>query len=60
LACGSGACASVVIGKLWGLLESTVVVKLRGGDLLIQWDEASNGIKMTGPAEQVFIGEITL
>jgi diaminopimelate epimerase len=59
LACGSGACASVVIGKLWGLLDSTVMVKLAGGDLLIKWKD-SNSIQITGPAEQVFTGEITL
>ncbi|EKE01448.1 MAG: Diaminopimelate epimerase [uncultured bacterium] len=60
LACGSGACASVVVGKLWGLLDPMVMVKLPGGDLLVKWDESSNGIQMTGPAEQVFVGEITL
>lgn len=60
LACGSGACASVVIGKLWGMLDSVVLVKLLGGNLLIKWDEQSNSIKMTGPAEQVFNGEVLL
>lgn len=60
LACGSGACASVVIGRLWGMLDSVVSVKLLGGDLLIKWDEQSNSIKMTGPAEQVFNGEVLL
>lgn len=60
LACGSGACASVVVGRLWGLLDSTVTVKLLGGNLLIKWDERSGNIQMTGPAEQVFNGEIIL
>lgn len=60
LACGSGACAAAVIGKLWGLLDETVMVKLPGGGLLIKWDECSNNIQMTGPAEQVFNGELTL
>jgi len=60
LACGSGACAAVVVGRLWGLLDSMVLVKLRGGDLLIKWDEHSDNIQMTGPAEQVFNGEIIL
>lgn len=59
LACGSGACASVVIGKLWRLLDSRVMVKLRGGNLLIKVDEYNN-INMTGPAEQIFNGELTL
>jgi diaminopimelate epimerase len=60
LACGSGACAAVVIGNLWGLLDRIVMVKLTGGDLLIKWDEYSNNILMTGPAEQVFNGELIL
>jgi diaminopimelate epimerase len=60
LACGSGACAAVVIGRLWGLLDEIVMVKLTGGDLLIKWDECSNNILMTGPAEQVFNGELIL
>ena len=60
LACGSGACAAVVIGKLWGLLDETVMVKLPGGDLLIKWNKCSNNIQMTGPAEQVFNGELIL
>jgi diaminopimelate epimerase len=60
LACGSGACASVVIGKLWGLLNQTVVVELPGGKLLINWSEEDNNIYMTGPAEQVFNGEIII
>ena len=60
LACGSGACASVVIGRLWGLLESMVVVKLSDGNLLVKWDESSNNIQMTGPAELVFYGKTIL
>jgi diaminopimelate epimerase len=60
LACGSGACAAVVIGRLWGLLDSKVLVKLLGGDLLIKWDKHSDNIQMTGPAKQVFNGEIIL
>lgn len=60
LACGSGACASVVVGRLWELLDSMVVVTLPGGDLLIEWDEHGNNIHMTGPAEQVFNGEVFL
>jgi len=58
LACGSGASASVVIGKLWGFLGSRVMVELRGGNLVIEWNESENNIAVTGLAEQVFIGEI--
>lgn len=60
LACGSGACASAVIGRLWGFLESKVVVELRGGKLVIRWNELDENILVTGPAELVFFGEITL
>lgn len=60
LACGSGACAAVVVGRLWGFLESKVTVKLLGGDLLVQWDGLDSDIKMTGSGEQVFTGEINL
>lgn len=60
LACGSGAAAAVAVGKSWGFLESKVVVKLCGGDLAIQWNELDNTMAITGPAEQVFIGEIIL
>jgi diaminopimelate epimerase len=48
------------MGKLWGILDSVVLVKLLGGDLLVKWDEPNNNIKMTGPAEQVFNGEVLL
>ena len=60
LACGSGACASMVVGRLWGMLDSVVLVSLLGGDLIIKWDQQSDSIKMTGPAEQVFNGEMLL
>ncbi|MEI8055364.1 MAG: diaminopimelate epimerase [bacterium] len=60
LACGSGACAAVVVGRLWRLLDSKVLVKLLGGELLVKWDERGDNIQMTGPAEQVFNGEIIL
>jgi diaminopimelate epimerase len=58
LACGSGACASVVVGRLWGFLDSKVVVKLCGGNLFVEWSEVGNNIAVTGPVEQVFMGEI--
>lgn len=60
LACGSGACAAVVIGIQNGLLDSTVKVQLAGGELKIQWDGADNPILMTGPATTVFEGVIEL
>ncbi|MBI1310316.1 diaminopimelate epimerase [bacterium] len=56
LACGTGACASVVAGVLAGVNERRVTVHLRGGDLEIEWAE-SGDVYMTGPATEVFSGE---
>ena len=60
LACGSGACAAVVAGIRLGLLDATVAVQTRGGDLTISWAGASASVMMTGPATPVFHGEIDL
>lgn len=60
LACGTGACAVAVAGVLNGLTEAECTVKLLGGDLKIRWDREQNRIYMTGPAEFVFDGEITI
>lgn len=60
LACGTGACAVAVACILNGWTESEVKVKLLGGDLLIRWDREENKVYMTGPAETVFQGEVTL
>ena len=60
LACGTGACASTVACILNGLTERTVTIHLLGGDLEITWDETDNHVYMTGPAQVVFDGEITL
>lgn len=57
LACGTGACASVVAGIMKGLLDKEVKVSLPGGDLMIKWEESGNVI-MTGPAEEAFSGTI--
>ncbi len=55
LACGTGACASVVAAVLNGRTERKVTVHLPGGDLLIEWGE-DNRVYMTGPAAYVFKG----
>jgi len=60
LACGSGACAAVVAGIQRGLLDKSVRVTTRGGDLAIRWEGESHSVIMTGPAEEVFHGVITL
>lgn len=56
LACGTGACASAVASVLNKKTERTVIVHLKGGDLIIEWDEKTNHIFMTGPAVEVFDG----
>jgi diaminopimelate epimerase len=60
LACGTGACAAVVAGISRGLLDSSVRVATRGGDLLINWGGGARPVLMTGPAQTVFEGEISL
>lgn len=64
LACGTGACAAVVAGIRRGLLDETVRVSTRGGELSIQWAGMTAGksapVWLTGPAVTVFEGEITL
>ena len=57
LACGTGACAVAVSSILNGLTEDTVIVKLLGGDLLIEWDREKDIVYMTGAATTVFDGE---
>lgn len=60
LACGTGACAAVVAGRLRGLLNEKVKVNLPGGSLRIEWPDESAPVIMTGPAEFVFHGQIKL
>ncbi|MFZ5660985.1 MAG: diaminopimelate epimerase [Pseudomonadota bacterium] len=57
LACGTNACAAVVAGRLWDLLDETVRVSLPGGDLRITWRGPGAPVFMTGPAVTVFQGE---
>lgn len=58
LACGTGACAAVVACVLNGKTGRQVLVHLPGGDLDIVWSDADNHVYMTGPAAEVFTGEI--
>lgn len=60
LACGTGACAVLVSSVLNGVSERRAVVKLLGGDLIIEWNESDNHVYMTGPATKVFDGEIEI
>jgi diaminopimelate epimerase len=60
LACGSGACAAVVVGRQRGWLDDKVTVSLPGGNLKIQWSGAGQPVLMTGPAVSVFEGRVRL
>src|SRR5260221_10328904 len=60
LACGTGACAAVVAGIRRGLLDDTVRVTTRGGDLKIRWLGQGHPVMMTGDAVRVFDGEIEI
>ncbi|MEI7027196.1 diaminopimelate epimerase [Paenibacillus sp. y28] len=56
LACGTGACATLVASVLNGKTDRAATVSLKGGDLFIEWNEADNHVYMTGPAAEVFAG----
>ena len=60
LACGTGACAAVAIGRNRKLLDSRVQVELRGGNLTIEWPAPDRPLRMTGPAQTVYEGQIDL
>lgn len=56
LACGTGACATLVAACLLGLSENQAEVMLPGGPLQIAWPDRSGSVLMTGPAVAVFDG----
>ncbi|MFC5471908.1 diaminopimelate epimerase [Cohnella suwonensis] len=58
LACGTGACATLVASVLNGKTDRKATISLAGGDLFIEWDETSNRIYMTGPAAAVYSGTV--
>jgi diaminopimelate epimerase len=60
LACGSGACAAVVAGRLWERLSESVKVVLKGGELVVSWSGEGQPVLMTGPATTVYQGRIEL
>lgn len=59
LACGTGACASLVAGVLCGKCESEAMLELAGGVLAVKWEKGGH-VYMTGEAETVFEGEIKI
>ena len=60
LACGTGACAAVVYGRIRGDLDRRVEVRLPGGDLQITWQGEGQPVWMSGPATNVYEGKIEL
>lgn len=60
LACGTGACAVAVASYLNGFTGRSVDIELLGGHLEVVYDEMTNHVFMTGPATEVFSGEIDL
>lgn len=59
-ACGTGACATAAAAVRTGRCQGPTAVEMDGGTLLMHWDEADGRMKMTGPAVQVFEGEIEI
>jgi diaminopimelate epimerase len=60
LACGTGACAAVAVGRSQGLLGADVEVRVPGGSLSVHWDGAGESIWLTGPAQQAFQGSVEI
>jgi diaminopimelate epimerase len=60
LACGTGACASLVAGVLNGVCDRAATVELPGGPLHIEWSATDDRVYMTGPAELVFTGDLSI
>ncbi len=59
-ACGSGACAAMVVARQQGLVNDKVAVDLNGGTLQISWAGDDTPVWMTGPATHVFDGQIEI
>jgi diaminopimelate epimerase len=60
LACGTGTCAAVAVGRLHGRLDQSVQVHARGGELRVDWAGPGQPIWLTGPAEVAFEGRVEL
>ena len=59
-ACGTGACAAAVAGRLAGELDETVAVSLPGGDLEVRWAGGDAPVLLRGPAEYCYTGTVEL
>ena len=60
LACGTGACAAVAVGRRHGLLDAEVKVDLPGGGAVVSWAAMGEHLWLTGPATTVFAGSIDI
>ena len=60
LACGTGACAAAITGIAQNILNFSVKVSLKGGDLKIDWRGRGHHVMMSGPATKVFHGQIKI
>ncbi len=60
LACGTGACAAVAVGRSLGLLGADVEVRVSGGTLSVHWEGPGQSIWLTGPAQQAFEGRVEI
>ena len=60
LACGTGASAVCVAGVLLGRAPRALLATLPGGKLRLEWPSDSASVRMTGPAAEVFEGEVDL
>jgi diaminopimelate epimerase len=58
LACGTGACAAVVIGRKWQLLDEHVEVEAPGGRMMVEWHGDGTPVWLIGPAEKSFEGQV--
>ena len=59
-ACGSGACAAMAAGRLHGRFDETVQLALPGGTLRVTWSGPGEKATLTGGAELVYRGKVTL
>ncbi|MGE0580774.1 MAG: diaminopimelate epimerase [Steroidobacteraceae bacterium] len=60
LACGTGACAAVAVGRRHGRLDERVDVQVPGGGLTVTWPGPGRNIWLTGPAEVSFTGSVEI
>jgi diaminopimelate epimerase len=61
LACGTGACAAVAVGRRWGILTAEIVrVDARGGRMDVRWRGPGEALWLTGPAIEVYEGHVDI